>query len=100
MALQNFGHIDKLITNPTIYGNLIVNSSPSEMPRLLTQNAENPSYFLGRESDLDAIQRAFAEKLQPLFLVNGFRYCLRLQFLLRPCKTCFNLRIPMLLKKI
>jgi CHAT domain/NB-ARC domain/Tetratricopeptide repeat len=43
----------------------------SKIPRLLTQNAGNPSYFLGRETDLEAIRTAFSDSLQPLFLVNG-----------------------------
>jgi tetratricopeptide (TPR) repeat protein len=42
-----------------------------KIPWLLTDEPSNPPYFLGRESDLDAIQRAFAVKNQPLFLVNG-----------------------------
>ncbi|MEN9612633.1 MAG: hypothetical protein RLZZ628_3447 [Bacteroidota bacterium] len=43
----------------------------NKIPRLLTQNAGNPSYFLGREADLAAISTAFSDSLQPLFLVNG-----------------------------
>jgi tetratricopeptide (TPR) repeat protein len=43
----------------------------NKIPRLLTANAGNPSYFLGREADLAAIATAFSDSLQPLFLVNG-----------------------------